>query len=208
MPYLSSDLRSDPQDDLDPRDWPSFRAQGHQMLDDMFDYLETIRERPVWQPMPDAVRARFRGQLPLAPAELSAVHEEFLQNILPYSNGNVHPGFLGWVPGGGNAAGMLAEMLAAGLNANLGGRDHAPIEVERQIVQWMSQLFGFPATASGLFVTGTSMANLIAVLVARDTALGFDARRLGITGTPTRLTHYASLAAPGSVRQALDFCGL
>jgi aromatic-L-amino-acid/L-tryptophan decarboxylase len=204
MPYPPSD----PQGDLDPRDWPSFRAQGHQMLDDMFDYLETIRERPVWQPMPDAVRARFRGRLPMAPAELSVVHEEFLANILPYSNGNVHPGFMGWVHGGGNAAGMLAEMLAAGLNANLGGRDHAPIEVERQIVQWMRELFGFPATASGLFVTGTSMANLIAVLVARDHALGLDVRRSGVAGSNKRLMAYASLDAHGSVRRALDFTGL
>src|SRR3984957_11877674 len=208
MPYLSSDLRPDPQGDLDPRDWPSFRAQGHQMLDDMFDYLETIRERPVWQPMPDAVRARFHGQLPLAPAELSAVHEEFLQNILPYSNGNVHPGFMGWVHGGGNATGMLAEMLAAGLNPNLGGRDHAPIEVERQIVQWMRELFGFPATASGLFVTGTSMANLIAVLVARDHALGMDVRRSGVAAKNNRLTAYASVAAHGSLRKAFDIVGL
>ena len=40
--------------------------------------------------------------------------------------------------------GMLAEMLAAGLNANLGGRDHMPIEVERQIAHWLRQLFEFP----------------------------------------------------------------
>ena len=120
------------------------------MLDDMFDYLEHIRERPVWQPMPGDVRAKFRSDLPVAPMELSAVHDEFMRDILPYSNGNVHPGFMGWVHGGGNAAGMLAEMLAAGLNANLGGRDHAPIEVERQIVRWMIELFGFPKTASGL----------------------------------------------------------
>ncbi len=178
------------------------------MLDNMFDYLEHIGERPAWRPMPDAVRARFRDQLPMAPAGLSAVHDEFLENILPYSNGNVHPGFMGWVHGGGSAAGMLAEMLAAGLNANLAGRDHAPIEVERQMVQWMRELFGFPATASGLFVTGTSMANLIAILVARDAALGFDARRLGVAPSPKRLTAYASTAAHGSLRRALDLCGL
>jgi glutamate/tyrosine decarboxylase-like PLP-dependent enzyme len=59
-----------------------------------------------------------------------------------------------------------------------------------------------------LFVTGTSMANLIAVLVARDAALGFDARRSGVAAGQKRLTAYASLAAHGSLRRALDFCGL
>lgn len=201
-PELNQDLT------LDPRDWAAFRAQGHRMLDDMVDYLEQIRERPVWQPIPEDVRGRFRAPLPLASSALSAVHAEFLENVLPYSSGNTHPGFMGWVQGGGNPAGMLAEMLAAGLNANLGGRDHAPIEVERQIVRWMRELFGFPDTASGLFVTGTSMANLIAAIVARDWALGFDARRSGVQASEKRLTAYASTAAHGSLRRALDFCGL
>jgi glutamate/tyrosine decarboxylase-like PLP-dependent enzyme len=178
------------------------------MLDDMFNYLEQIRERPVWQAMPPEVRANFHQRLPMAGADLSTVHQEFLQNVLPYSNGNVHPGFMGWVHGGGNAAGMLAEMLAAGLNANLGGRDHSGLEVERQIVEWTRELFRFPATASGLFVTGTSMANLIAVLVARDAWLGFDIRRSGVAANTKRLTAYASLAAHGSLRRAFDFCGL
>src|SRR6202451_3569596 len=193
---------------LDPEDWSSLRDQGHRMSANSSAYLEHIGDRPAWRPMPDAVRARFRDRLPMAPAGLSAVHDEFLENILPYSNGNVHPGFMGWVHGGGNAAGMLAEMLAAGLNANLAGRDHAPIEVERQMVQWMRELFGFPETASGLFVTGTSMANLIAILVARDTALGFDARRSGVAASKKCLTAYASTAAHGSLRKAFDMVGL
>jgi aromatic-L-amino-acid decarboxylase len=204
------DVPSSHDGSLDPQDWPAFRAQGHRMLDDMLDYLEHIRERPVWQPMPGDARARFRAELPVAPSELSAVHDEFMRHILPYSNGNVHPGFMGWVHGGGNAAGMLAEMLAAGLNANLGGRDHSPLEVERQIVEWMRQLFGFPKTASGLFVTGTSMANLIAVLVARDAALGFDVRRtgVGVASGKKLLTAYTSAAAHESLRGAFDCCGL
>ena len=68
---------SNPEGSLDPQAWPSFRAQGHRMLDDMLDYLEHIRERPVWQPMPDTVRAGFREPLPMAGAELSTVHQEF-----------------------------------------------------------------------------------------------------------------------------------
>jgi glutamate/tyrosine decarboxylase-like PLP-dependent enzyme len=178
------------------------------MLDDMFDYIEQIRDRPVWQPMPGHVRSRFSSGLPTEPSDLSAVHGEFLRDILPYSNGNVHPGFMGWVHGGGNPVGMLAEMLAAGLNANLGGRDHAPIEVERQIVTWMRELFGFPESASGLFVTGTSMANLIAVLVARDAAIGFETRRVGVGANKKQLTGYTSVAAHGSLRRAFDCAGL
>src|SRR5512140_426593 len=160
------------------------------MLDDMIDYATDIRERPVWQPIPDEARARFHAGLPRQASDLGDVYREFTDFILPYATGNVHPGFMGWVHGGGTAVGMLAEMLAAGLNANLGGRDHMPIEVERQIVEWTRRLFGFPDGASGIFVTGTSMANLMAVLVARTTALGRLVRQHGIGGDGALLTAY------------------
>jgi hypothetical protein len=52
---------------LDPCDWPGFRTQAHRMLDDILEYVENIRQRPVWQPIPDEVRSRFRGDLPQAP---------------------------------------------------------------------------------------------------------------------------------------------
>jgi glutamate/tyrosine decarboxylase-like PLP-dependent enzyme len=193
---------------LDPSDWQEFRAQAHRMLDDILDYVEKIRERPVWQPMPDDTRRRFHGRLPEAASDLAAVHQEFMRYVLPYGAGNVHPGFMGWVHGGGTPVGVVAEMLAAGLNANLGGRDHAPIEVELQIVRWMRQVFGFPETASGLFVTGTSMANLVGVLVARDAALGFETRQAGVTGSPKRLAAYASVAAHSSMAKAMDIAGI
>jgi len=197
-----------PRSSLDPEDWAGLRADGHRMLDEILDYIEGIRERPVWRPLPDEVRARFRSDLPRKPQALADVHGEFMRDVLPYATGNVHPGFMGWVHGGGNPAGVLAEMLAAGLNANLGGRDHAPIEVERQIVAWMRTLFGFPETATGLFVTGTSMANLIGVLVARTAALGSGMRRKGVRAAEKRLTAYTSAAAHGCIAQAMDISGL
>src|SRR5205823_3092078 len=94
-----------------------------------------------------------------------------------------------------------------GLNANLGGRDHIPIEVERQIVEWTRAMLGFPHEASGLFVTGTSMANLMAVLVARTAALGQTVRRRGVGGEGARPTAYTSKAAHGCVKQAMDLAG-
>jgi aromatic-L-amino-acid/L-tryptophan decarboxylase len=194
-------------DTLDPQDWDEIRALGHRMLDDMLDYAANIRERPVWQPIPDDVRARFRAALPHQPSDLGEVYREFADFVVPYATGNVHPGFMGWVHGGGTAVGMLAEMLAAGLNANLGGRDHIPIEVERQIVEWMRQMFGFPDGASGIFVTGTSMANLMAVLVARTAALGRSARQRGLGDEGARLVAYTSAAAHGCISKAMDIAG-
>ncbi|MDP2805387.1 MAG: pyridoxal-dependent decarboxylase, partial [Gallionellaceae bacterium] len=193
---------------LDPEDWTSLRTQGHQMLDDMFNYLEHIRARPVWQPIPAEVRANFLEPLPQQSTDLSAAHQTFMQEILPYALGNAHPGFMGWVQGGGTPVGMLAEMLAAGLNANLGGRDQMPIEVERQVLQWVRELFSFPESASGLFVTGTSMANLIAVWVARIKFLGVDVRKTGMAASPLKLTAYTSAGAHGCVAQAMDLAGV
>jgi glutamate/tyrosine decarboxylase-like PLP-dependent enzyme len=198
-------LQSHSSRTLDPQNWDELRAQGHRMLDDMIDYVANIRDRPVWQPIPDDVRARFRAELPRGASDLGDVYREFTDFIVPYATGNVHPGFMGWVHGGGTAVGMLAEMLAAGLNANLGGRDHIPIEVERQVVEWTRQMFGFPSEASGIFVTGTSMANLMAVLVARTTALGQSVRQRGIESA--LLTAYTSRAAHGCITKAMDIAG-
>jgi aromatic-L-amino-acid/L-tryptophan decarboxylase len=205
-PPLKGLLRPDSGESLDPKNWDDLRAQGHRMLDDMFDYIAEVRERPVWRPIPDVVRAQFRESLPREPTDIADVYRIFTDFVAPYATGNVHPGFMGWVHGGGSAVGMLAEMLAAGLNANLGGRDHIPLEVERQIVAWTREMFGFPESASGLFVTGTSMANLIAVLVARTSALGRDARQRGVGDA--RLTAYTSKAAHGCIAKAMDIAGL
>jgi len=196
------------EETLDPADWRELRQQGHRMLDDMFDYLETLRDRPVWQPIPRHVRESFRETLPAEPTSIAEVHETFLQDILPYAVGNAHPGFMGWVHGGGTAEGMLAEMLAAGLNANLGGRDQAPLEVERQVLQWVRELFGFPQESTGLFVTGSSMANLIGILVARSRALGLAVRNRGVADCDERLVAYTSAAAHGCIAQAMEIAGL
>ena len=193
---------------LDPADWPAFREQAHRMLDDMLDHIQSAGEGPVWRPAPPSVREAFAAPLPRAPQALEAVHEDFLRTVLPYGVGNTHPRFFGWVHGGGNVVGALAEMLAAGLNANLGGRDHMPVEVERQVARWMAELFDFPAGAGGLFVTGASMANLIAVLIARARALGPDSRRLGVGPAGARLRAYASCLAHGCIAKAMDMAGL
>ena len=178
------------------------------MLDDMFDHLERLAEGPVWREPPAAIRATFREPLPEGPTDLPQVHARFLADILPHHSGNAHPGFMGWVQGGGTHVGMLAEMLAAGMNANLGGRDHMALEVEQQVVAWCRQMFDFPEAAEGLFLTGTSQANFVATLVARCRALGPGSRHHGVSASGVKLTAYASRAVHGCVGRAMDMAGL
>ena len=195
--------------DLDPEDWEAFRAESHRALDSMIDYLRDLRERPVWTEPSGEARARFDRPLPAQGRPLAEVLEDFERYIKPYATGNIHPMFMGWVQGAGTPVGMVAEMLAAGMNSNCGGRNHIALDVERQIAKWMAQAFGFPAEASGIFVTGASMANFLSLLVARDQAYGDrDVRLNGLCAQSGQLIAYASRETHNCVRQAMELAGL
>ncbi len=194
--------------DLDPDDWEAFSREAHRALDLMIGHLHSLRAQKVWQPIPDEVKARFQAPLPLEGRDFAGLIDEFATSILPYGAGNIHPLFMGWVQGAGTPIGMVAEMLAAGLDANCGGRNHIAIDVERQITLWLAELFGFPRDASGIFVTGTSMANLLAVLVARTDALGEKVRSQGLRAMGRQLTGYASREAHGCIDKAFDLAGI
>lgn len=203
-----------------PAEVEALRALGHRMVDDALDGYAAMSDGaaagPVWRPMPDALRASFRSDpLPRAGGgSAEAAYADYRARVAPHAVGNRHPRFLGWVHGGGTALGALADLAAAGLNANLGGRDHAPVEVEREVVRWSAEVLGMPPGASGLLTSGASMANLVGVLVARERALGpWGVRAGGVAAAVAasgrgRLVAYASEAAHLCVGRALDLAGL
>src|SRR5262245_32996764 len=122
------------EETLDPQDWTELRSLGHQMLDDMFTHMQSLREQPAWQPYPDKARAEIGGAVPMYEGDIFQVYENFKTNILPYPNGNLHPRFWGWVQGTGTPLGALSEMLAATMNPNVGGGNHSAAHVETQVL--------------------------------------------------------------------------
>ena len=204
------DIRNPDYDEetLDPESWDDVRELGHRMVDDMVTYLSEVRDRPVWQPIPGDVKAYFEEPLPQEPCNSSEVYNDFLEYIQPYPMGNIHPRFWGWVIGTGTTTGMFAEMLAAGMNPNVGGGDHIANYVEAQVIQWFIEAFGFPPSSSGLLVSGGSMANLVGLTVARNTKAGFDIRTEGVHHAPTPLTIYGSTETHNSVQKAVELLGL
>ncbi|MEM9141964.1 MAG: pyridoxal-dependent decarboxylase [Bacteroidota bacterium] len=175
-------MRNEPDyfETLDPQDWESSKALMHQMVDDAFDYIQKVRDRTIWQEMPESVLDHFRTGLPPDPQSAEAVYEELKENVLPYPMGNIHPRFWAWYMGNGTVSGVMGDFWASVLNPNLGGGMHAAHKVEEQVIQWISEILGFPKSASGLLVSGGSMANFAALAVARNTQAGYDLRAEGI----------------------------
>lgn len=196
------------EETLDPQAWDRMSALGRRMVDDMMEYLRTVRDRPVWQPLPENVKEAFRRPIPQSPEDIEKVYEEFCRLVLPYPTGNIHPRFWGWVMGNGTPFAMLADMLAAGINLNQGGLAQAGGLVEMQVLEWCKEMMGFPRGGSGLLVSGGSMANLVGLTVARNAKAGFDIRTEGMQGSRRRMTMYASSEVHSSVQKGVEILGL
>jgi len=196
-------------DPATPADWDELRLLGHRMVDEMFDYLQTVRERPVWRPMPDEAKARMRQPLPRAPQDPADVYADFISDVLPYPMGNIHPRFWGWVIGTGTPLGALADFLAAVFNPNNGGGEDIANYVEVQVIDWLKEAVAYAPEASGLLVSGASESNLVALTVARHVMAGWDVRAQGVNppGAP-RLTFYASREIHSCIPRALEILGL
>jgi len=191
--------------DLDPADWEAFRRFAHDMVDRMVDWQRNREAEPVWRPTPAAVKARLASPAPPEPTSYEQLRDDLEALVLPYTVGNTHPRFWGWVHGSGTPGGALAQFVAAMLNNNCGGRDHAAIYLEREVVGWARDWFGFPAKAGGLIVSGSSMANLLGLAAARQRH-GKNVRETGVGGQ--NLVAYASTQAHSSVAKAMELLGL
>lgn len=190
---------------LDPDNWEVFEDVTQNMLSTAIDKFIAATDGPVWREPPTDLLKKLNIPLPSEGRPLPE-HETELKALLPYGVGNTHPRFFGWVHGAGSPGNLLAEIVASAMNANCGGRNHIAIRIERQVISWMRDLFGFPDTASGLVVSGTSMATIIAAKAARDQAIGTTSRTNGIGGA--QLVGYVSAQAHSCLDRAFDMLGL
>ena len=200
--------RTDMEETLDPEDWEHMRALGYRILDDALNYVESLRDRPVWQHAPRHVKAHFEGSPPLHPQPSQEVYKEYIEYILPYQIGNSHPRFWGWVAGSGTVMGIFAELLAAATDAVCGAFSYFSNNyVEIQVLNWCKTLLGYPSTASGLLTSGCSASNLIGLAVARNAKAGFDVRSKGMRAALQQMTVYCSEETRSSIQKAVELLG-
>ena len=169
--------------------------------------MASVRDRPVWKPVPEDVKKALTTPPPKTGLGTRRTAELCRELILPYATGNTHPRFMGWVHGGGTAGALVEAMFEAVLNANVGGRDHGAVYVEKQVLSWAIRMFGFPEESSGILTSGTSVANLIALATARYAKSDWDVRSEGMAPGRGRMRIYASDTVHGSVDKSLDLLG-
>jgi aromatic-L-amino-acid/L-tryptophan decarboxylase len=110
-------------------------------------------------------------------------------------------GHLGYIPGGGILPSAFADFIAAMTNRYAGVYYANPgaVRMENDLIKWTANLFGYPENAAGNLTTGGSLANLIAIVSARD---HFDIKAVDIPKHVIYLTDQVHHCIDKSIRIA------
>lgn len=195
----------------DPGAWSAeeIRRVGYRVVDMIAEYLGTLPEKPVFQPVPpDVVGAIVDAPVPERGAAVDAVLDEWVERVAPYPFGNGHPRFYGWVNPPPTPIGIFADALAAAMNPSVAGGNHAAVYVERAVIDWFRRMVGFPDGAMGLLVSGGSMAALTGLAVARHARAGYDVRARGLQGAPRAMVVYQGAEGHAAYQKSVEMLGI
>ncbi|HEV8489431.1 MAG TPA: pyridoxal-dependent decarboxylase [Candidatus Limnocylindrales bacterium] len=195
--------------DMDPE---SFRAAGHEVVDLIADYLTSVERHAVFPNIePGSLRPLFAASPPEVPEPLDAILADYRRLVEPNVTHWQHPGFMAYFPTTASAAGILGEMLTAGIGSNAMLWRTSPVatELEQVVVDWLRQALGLPETFDGLLTDTASTSSLISLAAAREAA-GLQASAHGLAGRADLGAPrvYASAEAHSSIDKACMTLGL
>src|SRR5580704_2766837 len=188
-----------------------FRALGHQLVDRIAGFLDSLPERrvtPGESPL-DVRQALGAGRpLPQRGTDPAVVLNQAADLLFEHSLFNGHPRFWGYITSSPAPIGALGELLAAAVNPNVGAWPLSPMasEIEAQTVRWIAEMLNYPTDCGGLFVSGGNMANLVCFLAARQAKAGWNVRTMGMNHG--RLRVYCSNETHTWIQKAADVSGL
>ncbi len=194
-------------------DWDAKRARAFadRTADLWQELLERLPSLPVgrrWTA--EQVRGAVAIPVPDEPMPEDELLAYLREIVFEHSGYLGHPRFLAYISGAGTVPGAAADLLAAGLNMNVGGWQLAPsaTEIELALARWFANdVFGLPEGAGGMIVSGGAMANFIALKAARDHRAGWDVRNQGVAAGPP-LGLYLSTETHVVSDRAADMLGI
>jgi aromatic-L-amino-acid decarboxylase len=191
-----------------------FRKLGHQLVDRIAELLDSLAQRPVTPAeTPETIREALDAsrKLPDTGVEAEALLDSATRLLFDHSLFNGHPRFLAYITSAPAPIGMLADLLAAAVNPNVGAWPIAPMasEIEAQTVRWIAELIGYPQDCGGLLVSGGNLANIVCFLTARSSQTPWNLQQGGLAANPGgALRVYASTEVHTWIHKAMDLSGL
>lgn len=210
---LSADLPVSPRSSAPEMEPDEFRRLGHDLIDRIATFLSSIRERPVtrWSSA-ETIRTVLKEADAVSEGgrDPSALVPWISERLFDHSLHNGHPRFWGYVTSSAAPIGMLGDLLAASVNANVGGWKLSPMatELESEAVGQIADLLGYPPGGGGLLVSGGNLANIVGFLAARRAALGSQIRQKGVGAAAAAVRVYASRETHTWIEKAADISGL
>ena len=193
--------------DMDPA---VFRDEGHWLIDEIANFLSSIANAQVTPaPTPGSLKAKLPAYVPRTGTDPSSLFEETWNLLLENSLFNGHPRFWGYITSSPAPIGMLGDLMASAINSNCGAFVLSPIatEIEKQTIQWLGSLIGYPADG-GIMVSGGNMANFVGFLAARKAKANWDIRKLGLHVLQGKWRIYTSAETHTWINKAADLFGL
>ena len=188
-----------------------FKSIGYQLIDRIAGFLDTIDEKPVTPGEGPQALQKILGISPF-PDNGSPV-EDIISNatelLMNHSLLNGHPKFMGYITSSPAPIGMLADLLAAAVNPNVGAHILSPMatEIEKQTVQWLAEFIGVSPDYGGILVSGGNMANFTAFLAARTAKAPKNIKEDGLGSASKKLMIYCSKTTHTWVEKAAILFG-
>ncbi|MFN7686569.1 MAG: pyridoxal phosphate-dependent decarboxylase family protein [Sphingobacteriales bacterium] len=187
-----------------------FRKIGHELINSIADFYETITERPVTtsESALDLASLLTSQNLPEAGTNPAELVKNARKLLIEHSLHNGHPKFMGFITSSPAQIGALADLLAAAVNPNVGANILSPMAtaIEKQTVQWLAEFIGVPGW-SGLLVSGGNFANFTGFLAARTAKSSHDLKEKGLQSLPAPMVFYCSTATHTWIEKAAFLFG-
>jgi len=176
----------------------------------VIEYFTRVSEMRVFpETTAGEVVRRLGAELPLEGESIEKLIND-CRAIFDHSRHNGHPRFFGYVASPATAPGAFADLISSTLNANVTSwrSGTAATEVERLVVRWLGALVGFDDNAFGLLMSGGSLANFTALLIAQRASSHENVGRTGLWNQQTPMTIYASDQIHISIPKTADMLGI
>ncbi|AZL73538.1 DOPA decarboxylase [Pseudomonas oryziphila] len=187
-----------------------FRQHGHQLIDLIADYRQTVAERPVMaQVEPGYLKAALPATAPQQAEPFAAILKDVDQLLMPGLSHWQHPDFYGYFPSNGTLSSVLGDFLSTGLGVLGLSWQSSPAlsELEETTLDWLRQLLGLSSQWSGVIQDTASTSTLVALICARERATDHAQVRGGLQAQAKPLIVYVSAHAHSSVDKAALLAG-